>query len=181
MKRLRDSSEIQEAGRLFEELIAQSAVVVAPEKGQKAPARRPRPASAVRPPLPEPETGGQYRGDRLLQTLYAMCRRGGFQGGVLADSDGLALAVYNSPVADEAIAAFTTVLGEALEKAGKLLQEADANNISMDINYLDKAVLRRFHIHDLPYYLMLICPQETDERAEVELTVDQITSILGRS
>jgi len=183
MQTLKDSSEIQEAVKLFDELVAQSAVSVSgavrrvPTSPRPTPARR-RSAAPLPAPEPPPPSEGHYRGDRLENTLYAMCKRGGFQGAVIADSDGLPLAVYNSPVADDAIAAFTTVLGDALEKAGHLLEQSDANNISLDINYTDKAVLRRFAINDLPYFMMMICPQDVDERAEVELSIDQIISIL---
>ncbi len=184
MQTLKDSSEIQEAVKLFDELVAQSAVSVSgavrrvPSSPRPTPARRRSAAPSPAPEPPPPSSEGQYRGDRLENTLYAMCKRGGFQGAVIADSDGLPLAVYNSPVADDAIAAFTTVLGDALEKAGHLLEQSDANNISLDINYTDKAVLRRFAINDLPYFMMMICPQDVDERAEVELSIDQIISIL---
>lgn len=186
---LKDSSEIQEAIQIFDSLIAESAIIRPDSRfntGQrrggpkKKSFRRPlkSPAAAVQI---EPEVSGKgYRGDRLENTLYIMCKRGGFVGAVLADNSGLPLAVYNSPVTDEAIAAFTTVLGDALEKAGRLLKQTEANTISMDINYTEKAVLRRFLINDSPYFLMTICPQEVDERAEVELSIDQVTSILKK-
>jgi hypothetical protein len=189
MKTLKDSSEIQEAVKLFDELVAQSAVgfsgalrraPAAPRTaaGRPTPAPRRRSSSpAPGPELPRPSEG-HYRGDRLENTLYAMCKRGGFQGAVIADGNGLPLAVYNSPVGDDAIAAFTIVLGDALEKAGRLLDQSDANNISLDINLTDKAVLRRFAISDLPYFMMMICPQDVDERAEAELSIDQIIAIL---
>ena len=178
MNRLRDSSEIQETIRLLNELVVQSAVVapIIPDRPPSPPTGQTI-VSVKRAPEPSPpkET---YRGDRLDGVLFSMCKRGGFDSAVIADGSGLPLAVYNSPVGDDAVAAFTTVLGDALEKAGKLLDQHDANNISMDINYTDKAVLRRFLINDLPYYVMIICPQEVDERSEVELSTDEIISIL---
>lgn len=198
MSRLKDSSEIQMARDLIQELVAKEAVPplstlpssgvviearpipslmpeVAPEPPPIKPLKPARPDS----PLPQPVgDDGSFRGDRLEQALYAMCERGGFQGAVIADLDGLPLAVYNSPVAPEAMAAFTTVLGDALAKAGKLLEQHQANNISMDINYTDKVVLSRFMSGETPSYLMIIAPQEVDERAEVELSIEQIISIL---
>ncbi len=191
MKTLQDSSEIQEAIEIFKALIADSAVVapVIRRKKETVPIAAPQPVIQPSMKHSDPvirevraesqDQPGEYRGDRLENTLYTMCQRGGFQGAVLADDNGLPLAVYNSPVEDEAIAAFTTVLGDALEIAGKLLKQHDANNISMDINYTEKAVLRRFMISESPYFIMTICPQEVDERAEVELSIDQVTSILG--
>ncbi|MCP4349843.1 MAG: hypothetical protein GY795_30550 [Desulfobacterales bacterium] len=186
------SSEIQEASKIFGDLIAQSAVIAPAPDARKKPGRalqktlsshalsRKRPPVADTAVIEIEDSDQMYRGDRLENTLYAMCKRGGFVGSVLVDSGGLPLAVYNSPVEEQTIAAYTMVLGDALEKAGKILEQSDANTISMDINYIDKAVIRRFLIHDLPYFLMVICPQEVDERAEVELSIDKITSILKK-
>ncbi len=185
------SSEIQEASKIFDELIAQSAVIAPAPDARKRPGRAlqktlPKAPSRKRPPVADTavieieDSDQMYRGDRLENTLFAMCKRGGFVGSVLVDSGGLPLAVYNSPVEEQTIAAYTMVLGDALEKAGKILEQSDANTISMDINYIDKAVIRRFLINELPYFLMVICPQEVDERAEVELSIDKITSILKK-
>lgn len=149
---LQDYSEIQEAASLFDELIKQRALV----------------------------SSELYRGDQLENILVEMCRRAGFNGAVLADTDGLPLAIHNNPVGNEEISAFTTVLGMAMERAGSLLGEYDVNNISLDVNYTDKAVLRKFVVSDTPFFLMIICPQEVDERSEVELTINQITSILAQ-
>ena len=167
----------------------------AAEAVQPAAATAPAPATApaalsprLKAPTPRPElpelddmvNDSQYRGDRLKKALHAMCKRGGFSGAVVADTDGLPLAVYNSPVGDDVLAAFTIVLGEALDKAGKMLGQNEANNISLDINYMDKAILRQFSINDVSFYMMVICPQETDERSEVELSIDQVMLILNK-
>ena len=114
----------------------------------------------------------------LERALQGMCKRGGFQGAVIADFDGLPIAVYNSPVNDEILAAYSTVLGESLEKATIFLNQPDANNISIDINILDKIVLRKFVLNDLSYYIMVIARQDIDERAEVELLINQVIKIL---
>lgn len=192
--KMKDSSEIQEAAQLFNELVAKSAVVSGTfqktlVKGPRFPSRRQTsiltagtdknlPVSPIE--MAAGDSDKMYRGDRLENTLFAMCKRGGFQGSVLVDSDGLPVAVYNSPVEQELSAAFAMVLGEALGKAAKLLNQNDANNIALDINFTDKAVIRCFHINTSPFFLMIICSQEIDERAEVELSIEQITSILKK-
>ena len=50
-----------------------------------------------------------YREEQLENILVTMCKRGGFNGAVIADHNGLPLAAYNSPVDDDIIAAFTSV------------------------------------------------------------------------
>jgi len=82
-------------------------------------------------------------------------------------------------VEKEEIAAFTAVLGDALGKAGRFLHEDGADYISMDINYQDKVVVRSFEVLKQTMYLMVLCPQVMDERAEVELSLQQIVSILS--
>ncbi len=76
------------------------------------------------------------------------------------------------------VSAFTIVLWDALTKAAKLLDQPDPHNISMDINYTDKVVLRRFSINEIPSFRMVTCSQELDERGEIELPIDQIAGIL---
>lgn len=136
-------------------------------------------ASPVAPPPPEPMPTFAYRGDRLEYILSSMCRRGELTGAVVADGKGLPLADFNSPVAGEILAAFTSVLGSALERAGMLLGESGADLISMDINYTDKVVLRRFIVGEAPYFLMAICQQELDERTELELSIEQLIAALS--
>lgn len=166
MRKLWDSSEIQEAAALFNDLskhffAAEPAVLTGriPGTGQQAPQM-------------------VYRGDLLEEALVSMCSRGEFSGSVLADNNGLPLAIYNSPVDEDVLAAFTSVLGKSLAETGRLLNQPNANNISMDINYIDKVVLRKFHVEDKPYFLMIISPQQVDERAELELSVNLISNIL---
>ncbi len=189
MKTLRDSSEIKEAARLIDDLLG---VVGALPPPPAAPRRKPPeappsvPAEQKNEPssveeeekrdLPFPE--GKYRGERLENALATMCRRGGFKGAAVSDAHGLPLAVYNSPVGDDAVAAFTAILGDALARAGEMLEEREANNISLDINYAEKAAIRRFAVDDKFFYLMVICPQEADERSEVELSAREIASIV---
>jgi hypothetical protein len=67
----------------------------------------------------------------------------------------------------------------SLEQAADLLQRPEANNLSVDINYVDKIVLRTFRFENLPYHLLVICPQAIDERSEVELSIEQIQGVLS--
>ncbi len=97
----------------------------------------------------------------------------------MADASGLPLAAVNSPVAAERVAAFTSVLGESMSKAEQLLGEQAANNLSLDINYTDKLVLRQFPVDGVPFFLAVICPQDVDERGEIELTLDQVAALLS--
>lgn len=121
----------------------------------------------------------KIEGDDPLQKILAvMCRRGSFEGAVIADPDGLPVAVFNSPAEEQVLAAYASILGESLEKAESFLQQSEANNISMDINNLDKIVLRRFKLREVNYYLMIIAPQNIDERAEVELAISEIRRYL---
>ena len=149
---------------------------LADEERLTRPSRLTAPASVAAAP-----EEGIYRGDKLANALYAMCTRGGFSGALIVDDNGLPLAVHKSPVPEEAIGAFAMVLGAALAKAGRLLGQYNADNISIDINYTDKIVLRRFLIGETPGYLLVICPQEVDERGEVELSIDQIVQIMKRA
>jgi predicted regulator of Ras-like GTPase activity (Roadblock/LC7/MglB family) len=165
MRTLWDSSEIKEAAALFNEILARS--------GEP-------PGSPAGSPGMEKVGGAVYRGDRLEEELVSMCSRGKFSGAVLADIHGLPLAVHNSPVGDDVLAASTSVLAESLEKTTRLLNQPNVNNISMDINYMDKIVLRKFFIDKELYFLMIISPQHVDERAEVELSISHISTILKK-
>jgi predicted regulator of Ras-like GTPase activity (Roadblock/LC7/MglB family) len=143
----------------------------------QAQATAPRPVAVPREEPPQLA----YRGDRLEYALASLCQRGGLSGAVVADAQGLPLADYQSPVGGEVLAAFTSVLAGALERAGQLLGAQGADIISMDLNYTDKIVLRRFALEGEPYFLLVICSQDLDERTEVELSIDQITAILSEN
>ncbi|MCK5003746.1 MAG: hypothetical protein KAS21_01585 [Candidatus Aminicenantes bacterium] len=135
--------------------------------------------STIETSYKEPPPQLEDEGANLLErSLSGMCKRGGFHGAVIADLDGLPVAVFNSPVNEDILAAYTTILGESLEKAASFLNQPDANNISIDINILDKIVLRKFTPDKTSYYLMVISPQNIDGRAEVELVINQISQIL---
>lgn len=170
MSKLWDSSEIKEAAALFNDILG---------RPKKAPGQTKSPAPEPGAPADNKGADGPvYRADRLEGALVSMCQRGEFSGSVLADNNGLPLAVYNSPVEGNVMAAFTSVLGQSLAETGRLLNEPNANNISMDINYIDKIVLRKFFLENKPFFLMIICPQHVDERAEVELSINQVSAIL---
>ncbi|MFH2123729.1 MAG: hypothetical protein ABIJ50_09655 [Pseudomonadota bacterium] len=172
MNRLTNSSELEEASSLFCALL--DPVISAADSADTLSTEAPD-ASEPSTDLPLP-----FRGDQLEKILYGMCKRGGFSSAVVADRQGLALGVYNSPVDMEVLAAFTTVLGETINKAGRFLDQHEANNISLDINYADKAVVRQFFLAESPCYIMVICPQYVDERSEIELSLDQIITLLQK-
>ena len=50
-----------------------------------------------------------------------------------------------------------------------MLSSGDLVHMSVDVNFEDKLVFRRFEVASEPYFLLLLAPQEADERAEVEL------------
>ncbi len=150
----------------------------------------PAPGPAPRPPgtadaaadisIEPPEASDSlYRGDQLESCLHALCNRGGLSGAMIADDNGFAVAAYNSPVDSEVFAALASVLGQTIDKAVFFLGQQDANNISLDVNYADKVVVRKFTVADSPFYLIIVCPQHIDERSEVELSIEQIKSILA--
>lgn len=179
MSLLQGCSELQETVRLVGELMRPKGVQPGGSKPLTTEASSAQLWAATeqlagRETLPRLE----YRGDRLEYILSSMCRRGGLSGAVIADTQGLPLADFNSPVGGDTLAAFTSVLGNALERAGTLLGESGAELISMDINYTEKIVLRRFPIEGEHYFFLVICPQELDERTEVELSIEQITAVL---
>jgi hypothetical protein len=172
MNTLTGSIEIKEAAALFSALL--TADTHSPETSDEISAcEHTSLPTANDLPLP-------FRGDQLESILYGMCKRGGFSCAVVADRQGLTLGGYNSPVDMEILAAFTTVLGEAISKAGRFLDQHEANNISLDINYADKAVVRQFTLAENTYFIMIICPQNVDERSEVELSLDQIVILLQK-
>ncbi len=166
--RLKDSRELYEAASIFNVLLADN---------QELPLKQQQVADAGVgvDALTEKRP---FRGDQLESVLYAMCQRGGFQGAAVADDQGFALAIYNSPVEEGVLAAFATVLGDAMGKAGRFLDQHDANNIALDINYIDKAVVRKFVLGDHTFFILIICSQEIDERSEVELSVEQVIKVL---
>jgi predicted regulator of Ras-like GTPase activity (Roadblock/LC7/MglB family) len=166
MRKLWDSSEIQEAAVLFKDLLKDFAIT--------------EPALLTEKYIDTDEKLSTHanRSDLLKEALVSMCRRGNFTGSLLADNNGLPVAIYNSPVDSDALAAFTSILGRSLEETGRLFNQSDTNIISIDINYIDKVALRKFLVNDEPFFLMIISPQELDVRAELELCINYISAIL---
>ena len=119
-----------------------------------------------------------FRSDKLVFALESMCRRGDFLGAIIADENGFPLADFNSPVSVDQMAAYTGVLGDSMIKGRHFLSEEAVNNISMDINYTDKIVLRRFSGQGQHFHLLVICPQDVDERSEMELTVEELQTMI---
>jgi hypothetical protein len=165
MRTLWDSSEVKEAAALFNEILARSGTP---------------PVSPGGLPGREKVWGSVYRSGQLEEELGSLCSRGKFSSAVLADIHGLPLAVHNSPVEVDVLAASASVLGESLERTARLLNQPHVDNISVDIDYMDKIVLRKFFIDKEPYFLMIIGPQHVDERAELELSISYISTILKK-
>ncbi len=195
-------AELREAGLLLTSSRGVAAPAVAPAGASLPPRREPQaaPPAAVSPaprpvspsiaqpttypgahPVPQvvPARQPVYRAERVRQLLADMCKRGGFSGALLADRSGLALAEFNSPLDVDALAAFASVIGGVLEQAEKLLGKRDANNLALDINYVEKIVVRKFALAQQPAFLLLVCPQSIDERSEVELSIDLIAAVLA--
>ena len=108
--------------------------------------------------------------------LSSLCSKGNSYGAVVADKMGLPLASYQSPLSVDALAAYTTVLGDSIDKAYVILDQPNANNISLDINDTDKFVMRKFKVLDNTYYLLVVCPQVSDVLGEMEIAVSRIVS-----
>lgn len=166
MNRLKESKELLESASLFNDLLVQ-------QQDDKTTAT-------------EAKAGGNaadvhaFSGDQLAELLSAMCQRAGFQGAAVVDEQGLTYGMYNSPVEGKDLSALTTLLADAMGKAGRLLDQYDANTISMAINSRDKGVLQKFAVGDNSFFVLVFCEQELDERSEVELSIEQLTATLKK-
>jgi len=177
-KTLWDSFEFREAATLFKDLLSEKELrQAAPDTLFKEEEDHKLETDWQIVGEKVPETDRSL--DPLEQALERMCRRGGFQGSVLADNSGLLFSHFiTARWKGDIMAAFTSIMGESMAQAATLLRQPNANNISMDINYLDKIILRKFSIEDVSYFLLIISPQQVDERAEVELSITQVSDIL---
>lgn len=128
--------------------------------------------------LPEP-VQGQFRGERLENVLAGMCQRGGFQGAVLSDPTGLPIAAYHSPAEVERVAAFTSILGEALGQAERFLGQQGSGHLSMDVGFEDKLVIHRIPAKQMDLFLTILCRQDVDERGEIELSAGLLAAEAG--
>lgn len=120
----------------------------------------------------------QHR-DEIKDALKEMCESVGFYGAVVADEMGFPLADYSSPIGIDALAACSSLLGEALVKAGSIIEMSDVNNMAMDINAEDKLVLHRFAILEEWYFLVVVCPQDVDALGEIGLAAARIANFLS--
>ncbi len=213
---LSDSSEIQEAVRLFREMAVPNAIsaaggvtvgplslawpvaAVSPQPRDlpstlqeapppEAPKKTPEPPPLAVPAIPVrvaspalPDSRDLPRAERLERLLTNLCRRADLAGAVAADETGLPLAVHGSTVPAESLAAFTSVLGEALQKAARFLGRGGADYISMDVDYENKIALKSFRLDGRPFSLMVVCSQTVDERSELELSIEQLVAVLSR-
>ncbi len=125
------------------------------------------------------EDENSFQGNILGDILATMCERGDIYGAVIADEMGFSLDDYNSPVSTDALAAFTSVLNDTLEKADSILDVQDANNIQMDINENDKLILQKFEVLNSTYYLLAVCPREAEPIGEMSIAVSKIISKLA--
>ncbi len=121
-----------------------------------------------------------FTGDQLEKLLENLCLQSGFSSAVVADGKGLPVSGFNTPVDIDVLAAFSSVLGDVIDKVPFFLTQYEAGNISIDINYVDKAVVQKFLIEEESFYLLIICSQDIDERAYIELFSDQISRVLKR-
>ncbi len=117
--------------------------------------------------------------DELKEALSEMCENGGFYGAVVADEMGFPLADYSSPIGVDALATCSSLLGEALVKAGTIIEMSEVNNLVMDINQEDKLVLHRFSLLDENYMLVAICPREVEALGEIGLATARIIKSLS--
>lgn len=91
--------------------------------------------------------------------LKDLCEKSDYQSAIIADEMGYPIAEYRCPIDPETLAAFTSVLGDCINKAERLMKFEDANNISLEINESDKIALRRFTALNKTYYILVICSQ----------------------
>lgn len=121
----------------------------------------------------------EFRGSELNEILKEMCEKNHFHGAVVADEMGFPLADHQSPLSTDALAAFTSVLGDSLEKANSILDVQNANNISMDISENDKLSLRKFEVLNSTYFLITVCPLEVEPLGVMEVAVSRISTELS--
>jgi len=116
--------------------------------------------------------------DFYINILKELCEKSDYYGAVIADEMGFPLADYNCPISTEALAAFTSVLGDSLEKAESILEQENANNITLEINETDKVALRSFNALNSTYFLLIICPLAAVFPGLIEPTITEIIAKL---
>lgn len=121
---------------------------------------------------------GQPENDLYSNLLKDLCAKNDYYGAVIADEMGLPLASYNCPINTDALAAFTSVLGDCLIKAENILELDDANNIFLEINETDRIALHRFSALNSSYFLLVICPRAAAFPGDAGQTISTITAKL---
>jgi len=140
--------------------------------------RRVKDTAAPRVFVPDSADDEEDKKDLYTDLLRELCEKSDYYGAVIADEMGFPLTDYNCPLGTDSLAAFTSVLGDALEKAESILDQEDANNITLDINESDKIALRRFQALNSTYFLLVVCPQAAVFPGMVELTIADIVAEL---
>jgi hypothetical protein len=128
---------------------------------------------------PAHQTEESSRGKQLQGILATLCERAGLTGALITDNGGLAVAASSSLSATENLAAFSTVLGDVLHKAGSYLGQDDASDVSLDINATQKVVLRCFTLEERPFYLLVLCAAASDPREAMREAIPEIVAILA--
>jgi len=125
------------------------------------------------------EQGSEHQREaKLERAIASLCERAGFSSAALVDERGLPVAVRSRSFAPETIAAFATVLGDALVRAATMLGKGAPASLTVELDFASKAVLRRFVVRDLPYLLIAFCPNDVDAQPEIELAIEPLAAIL---
>jgi hypothetical protein len=150
--------------------------------------RRPVPPGPVDPATPAPEVALAQdeapldpgtRAGRMEAILRGLCGRPGVRGALLADSSGLAMAIHGGPFPAERLAAFSTMLGSALDGAGRLLDSRGADRISLRLSEAETALLARFPCEGLLFHLLVLCLPAVAERVDVRPAVAGLQRVLA--
>ncbi len=121
---------------------------------------------------------GRYREAKLERALAALCERASFSAAAIVDERGLPIAARTGSMPADAVAAFATILGDALVRAAGVLGKGSPMGFSIELDYSSKALVRRFVVREVPYLLVAFCPQEVDAQPEIELAVEPLAAIL---
>jgi predicted regulator of Ras-like GTPase activity (Roadblock/LC7/MglB family) len=144
----------------------------------------PAPAPVAVPP-PVPAAPAEYvsasRGERLHAVLSTLCDSEGYAGAMVTDASGLPLATSRNLEASDSLAAFSTVLGDVLTKAGSYLGHDDASHVTLDVGERQKVVLRRFYLEERAFYLVVICLRVLETHRALDRTVPRIVLTLSGS
>jgi hypothetical protein len=124
------------------------------------------------------QSSGRFREVKLDRAIAALCDRAGFSSAAVVDERGLPIAVRSTAFPADNLAAFTAILGDALVRAAGVLGKGAPTSLSVDVDYTSKAFVRRFVVRDLPYLLVVFCPQDVDAQPEIELAIEPLAAIL---